>query len=86
MTFEKFTFTPRQINKYYQAALNDLKIAAESNLPEVSFRFGYDALLKLAIALCADNSFAGHRATPLWPARGLVSIVIQLALLLNINL
>lgn len=53
--FERFTFTKKQIDNYYRASLRDFKIAAESDIPEVSFRFCYDCLLKLAIAVCADN-------------------------------
>jgi len=53
--FEKFEFSKRQINKYYHSALEDLKIASDSTTPEVVFRFCYDVLLKLAIAVCAEN-------------------------------
>ena len=54
--FEKFSFSQKQVNKYYQSALKDFNIAQKSNVPEVSFRFGYDSLLKLAIAVCAGNN------------------------------
>jgi hypothetical protein len=53
--FEKFHFSKRQIRKYYQSAIRDLKIASNSKIPEVIFRFSYDALVKLAIAVCAKN-------------------------------
>jgi hypothetical protein len=53
--FEKFRFSKRQIRKYYQSAIRDLKIASNSKIPEVIFRFSYDALVKLAIAVCAKN-------------------------------
>lgn len=53
--FEKFLFSPKQISKYYQSALRDFNIAKNSNIPEVSFRFSYDSLLKLAITICATN-------------------------------
>jgi len=53
--FEKFDFSQKQINKYYRSALGDLKIASDSTTPEVIFRFCYDALLKLAITICAKN-------------------------------
>lgn len=63
--FEKFKFSPKQIDKYYRAARKDFKIAKEAVVPEVSFRFCYDSVLKLAITVCADNglrvkSRAGH--------------------------
>lgn len=53
--FKKLDFSQKQINKYYRAAKKDLKIAINSNISEVSFRFCYDALLKLAIAVCAKH-------------------------------
>src|SRR6056297_3285528 len=53
--FKKLDFSQKQINKYYRAAKKDLKIAINSNISEVSFRFCYDALLKLAIAVCAKK-------------------------------
>jgi len=54
--FEKFNFTDRQVQKYYQSAWRDLKIVFDSAIPEVIFRFCYDALLKLAIAVCAREN------------------------------
>ncbi len=51
--FEKFSFSEKQLNQYYKSAKKDLKIAASSNIPEVSFRFSYDALIKLAITICS---------------------------------
>jgi len=53
--FEKFYFSEKQIRQYYQSALRDFKIASQSDLAEVKFRFSYDALLKIAITLCAYN-------------------------------
>lgn len=52
---EKFSFSQNQIKKYYQSAIRDLNIAKKSSIPEISFRFSYDALLKLAITFCAKN-------------------------------
>lgn len=49
--FEKFRFSRKQIEKYHKSAIRDLKIAAEADVPEVCFRFCYDALLKLAFFL-----------------------------------
>ncbi|MDO8668473.1 MAG: hypothetical protein Q7K35_05305 [bacterium] len=54
--FEKFAFTPKQIEQYFRSASRDLKIARTSDVPEVTFKFSYDALLKLAIAVCAKNN------------------------------
>jgi len=53
--FEKFHFSRKQIEKYHSSAKRDLKIASEASVSEVRFRFCYDALLKLAITVCAEN-------------------------------
>ena len=53
--FEHFKFTRQQVEKYYKSAVRDFKIAAASGITEVAFRFCYDALLKLAIAVCAKK-------------------------------
>lgn len=53
--FEKFSFSVRQIKKYHQTAIKDLRIAKNTNDADVKFRFSYDALLKLSIAICAKN-------------------------------
>jgi len=53
--FEKFRFSRKQIEKYYKSAGRDLRIATEADVPEVRFRFCYDALLKLAMVVCAEN-------------------------------
>jgi hypothetical protein len=53
--FEPFNFSREQIEKYYQAALHDFKIAKDSRIPEIIFNFSYNGLIKLAIAFCAKN-------------------------------
>ena len=63
--FEKQKFTDRQIEKYFNSALRDFKIAINSEVPEVIFKFCYDSLLKIAITVCARNNLrvksrAGH--------------------------
>jgi hypothetical protein len=58
---EKFVFTKKQVNKYFNAACRDLSIASRSNVPEIVFTFCYEALIKLAIAVCAKN---GWRVKP----------------------
>ncbi|MDO8592247.1 MAG: hypothetical protein Q7R92_00570 [bacterium] len=65
MMFEEFNFSARQINNYFNAASRDFKIAADAAVPEVIFKFSYDALIKLAITVCAKNGLrikarAGH--------------------------
>lgn len=56
MTFEKFAFQPKQIENYFRSAVRDYKIASDSDVPEIIFKFCYDALIKLAIAVSAKNS------------------------------
>ena len=53
--FTKFTYTHKQIEKFHEAACRDWQIARSSDTSEVAFRFCYDALVKLAVALCAAN-------------------------------
>lgn len=54
--FEKFRFSQKQIDIYFRSATRDFKIASNSVIPEVVFKFCYDALIKLAIAICAKNN------------------------------
>ncbi len=56
MMFEKFKFQQRQINIYFRSATHSFKIASDSNVSEVIFKFCYDALIKLSIAVCAKNN------------------------------
>ena len=53
--FEKFHFTQKQIDQYLAAALRDKKIAVDSATPEVIFHFCYNCLIKLGMAVCAEN-------------------------------
>jgi hypothetical protein len=55
--FERFKFSQKQIEKYYQSARRDFLIAYHADVPEVAFRFCYDSLLKLAIAVSASHGF-----------------------------
>jgi hypothetical protein len=54
--FEDFQFSQFQIDKYHEAAYRDLKIAKETEISEVMFKFSYDVLIKTAIAICAKNN------------------------------
>jgi len=66
MTFEKFLFSEKQIKSYYANAKKDLaKVLEYQKDGDISFRFGYDALIKLAVAVCAHEGLrvlarAGH--------------------------
>lgn len=53
--FEKFQFSERQIKNYHRSAARDFKIARDSDIPEVVFKFCYDVLIKTAIAVSAKN-------------------------------
>ena len=53
--FVNYKFTGNQIKNYFNAAARNFKIAADSAVPEVIFKFSYDALIKLAISICAKN-------------------------------
>ena len=63
--FQKLAFKEEQINQFLKSALHDLKIAEESDISDVIFKFSYDAFIKLGIALIAKKgykvrSIAGH--------------------------
>lgn len=64
--FTKFKFTPEQINRHFNNALRDFKIASEDSHMEVKFNYCYNALIKSGIALIAAKggmkvrSVAGH--------------------------
>lgn len=55
--FQKMAFKEEQIDQFVKSALHDLKIAEESDVPDVVFKFGYDALIKLGIALIAKKGY-----------------------------
>lgn len=54
--FEKFNFSVEQIKKYFKQAWRERQIASESNIIEIRFVFSYEALLKIAITVCAKNN------------------------------
>lgn len=63
--FQKMEFSREQIEQFASSAKHDLKIAEESDIPDVVFKFSYDALLKIGICLIAKagykvRSTAGH--------------------------
>ncbi len=63
--FQKLAFKEEQINQFLNSALHDLKIAESSDIPDVIFKFSYDAFIKLGIALIAKKGYkirstAGH--------------------------
>lgn len=63
--FQKIEFSRDQIGQFAASAENDLKIASESDVIDVVFKFAYDALLKIGIYLIANAGYkvrntAGH--------------------------
>lgn len=55
--FQKMKFGQKQIDRYFASARRDLNIAKGSDFPEAKFKFAYDALIKLGIALIARQGF-----------------------------
>jgi hypothetical protein len=55
--FQKLSFKEEQIKQFSKSALHDLKIAEESDIPDVIFKFSYDALIKLGIVLIAKKGY-----------------------------
>lgn len=53
--FEKFNFTKQQIEKYWDKAVRDFRLAGSAEEIEVIFVFTYEAMLKIAITVCAHN-------------------------------
>ena len=63
--FQKLTFQAEQVEQFLRSATRDLKIAREADIPDVIFKFCYDALIKLGIMLIAKKGYkvrstAGH--------------------------
>jgi hypothetical protein len=68
--FQKITIKEKQIKQFLKSALHDLEIAKASDIPDVIFKFSYDALIKLGIALIAQEGYkvrstAGHHVKTL---------------------
>jgi len=55
--FQKLEFKEEQIDQFLKSALHDLKIAQDSDISDVVFKFSYDALIKLGIALIAKKGY-----------------------------
>lgn len=55
--FQKLNFTKTQTEKYFTAAKRDLEIAQKSEIPEVIFKFTYDALIKLGIFIVSQKGY-----------------------------
>ena len=55
--FQKLLFKEEQIEQFSKSALHDLKIAQDSDVPDVIFKFSYDVLIKLGIVLIAKKGY-----------------------------
>lgn len=55
--FQKLHFRREQIKQFSKSALHDLEIAEASDIPDVVFKFSYDALIKLGIVLIAKKGY-----------------------------
>ena len=55
--FQKEKISNEQIKQFISSISRDLKIAEESNVPDVTFKFSYDALIKIGILLVADKGY-----------------------------
>ena len=63
--FQKLAFNEKQIDRFLMSAQHDLTIAESTDIPDVVFKFSYDALIKLGIMLIAQKGYkvrskAGH--------------------------
>jgi len=63
--FQRFRFKPSQIEQLFSSAKRDLEIAGGSKIPDVTFKFSYDALIKIGLAVIAQKGYrakstAGH--------------------------
>lgn len=56
-SFQKFSFTDSQIDKYFKSAMESLHIAETVKISEVIFKFSYEALLKLCITVIAKAGY-----------------------------
>ncbi len=54
--FEKLVASNDQINRYYQAAVKDLRLAISAGAPELVFYTCYNVIVKTAMAVCAKNN------------------------------
>lgn len=62
--FQKMMFSDEQINRYFQNALRDMKIAQKDAISEVRFTYSYQALIKIGITLIARKGGVKVRSIP----------------------
>ena len=61
--FQKLAFKEEQIEQFLKSVLHDLKIAKDSDIPDVVFKFSYDAFIKLGIVLIAKKGYKVRSTT-----------------------
>jgi hypothetical protein len=62
--FQKFEFTIQQMDRFFENALRDLKIARQDKFQEVKFTYSYQALIKAGIVLIAKIGKVKVRSVP----------------------
>jgi hypothetical protein len=55
--FQPLKFAPEQLSRYLGSAERDLDISANTDIPEVRFKFAYEALIKLGIYIIAKQDY-----------------------------
>jgi len=55
--FQKQKFIDKQISQYFASARRDMEIAESAGIAEVRFKFAYDALIKIGIAVIAEKGY-----------------------------
>ena len=55
--FQKFIFSKKQLKQYFDNAFKDFEIAECNDNPNVIYRFCYDAVIKLGIAIIATKNY-----------------------------
>lgn len=55
--FQKMPFSRKQQDRFIESAKKDLQIAQGFGVPEVVFKFSYDAFIKIGIVLIAHRGY-----------------------------
>jgi len=55
--FQKQKVSERTVFKYFRNAVKDFQIASKNEEPEVIFKFSYDGLIKIGIALISADGY-----------------------------
>jgi hypothetical protein len=55
--FQPLDFSSQQLEDIWLSAKRQLEIASDSDVPEIVFKFSYEALVKLGILILAQNGY-----------------------------